>query len=300
MPGDPFLDPSFHIRWTELRPDQVEPSIGAAIARAEAALQAIEGRAGEPTFETTFLALDLATDELNQAWTRVSHLQAVMDSTELRAAHNGMLPRVSAFFAGIPLRTALWERLRDFAQSPGAAGAPGVRARFMTETVAEFREAGADLPSEGRARLAQLQAELAQLTQRYSENVLDATNAWQLVVEDEARLAGLPAHAKARAQADAAAKGAGAPGRPAWRFTLHMPSQEPFMTYLADEAMRAEMWRAASSLASGPPFDNAALIPRILALRAEKARASRQGAFCRPCARAADGEVGGPGPRLRR
>jgi oligopeptidase A len=271
MPENPFLDPAFHIRWTALKPDLVEPSIDAALGRAEAALAAIEERADEPTFENTFLALDLATDELNCAWNRVTHLEAVMDTPELREAHNRVLPRVSAFFARIPLRPALWAKLRDFARSPAASNSTPVRERFMAETVAEFREAGADLPAEGRARLTELQSELAQLTQRYSENVLDATNAWQLIVDDEARLAGLPGHARARALEDAAAKGIGTPERPSWRFTLHMPSLEPFMTYVADEPLRREMWRALSSLGSIAPHDNAALVSRILSLRAEKA-----------------------------
>jgi oligopeptidase A len=272
MPDNPFLDSSFHIRWSELQPALVEPSIQAALDRAEAALGAIEREAGVPTFENTFLALDEATDALNRAWARVTHLQSVADSPALREAHNRVLPRVSSFSASIPLRPALWARMKAFAERPEAGRLPPVRARFMGETVAEFREAGADLPPEGRARLEALQSELAQLTQTYSDHVLDATNAWALVVDDESRLAGLPSHAKARAKADAASKGLGTEVRPAWRFTLHNPSAEPFMTYVADEALRSEMWRAASSIGSLPPHDNAPLIARILALRSEKAR----------------------------
>ena len=272
MQGNPFLDDSFHIRWTALSPELVEPSIDAAIGQAELALQAIESTGGEPTFENTLLALDLATDGLNRAWSRVTHLQAVADSPALREGHNKALPKVSAFFARTPLRPALWARLKAFSALPEAKGLPPVRSRFLIETLAEFRDAGADLPPEGRARLEALQAELAQVTQKYAENVLDATNAWQLVVQDESRLEGLPAHAKARALAEATAKGIASAGRPAWRFTLHMPSLEPFMTYVHDDALRAEMWRAASSVGAAAPHDNTPLISRILALRSEKAR----------------------------
>jgi oligopeptidase A len=271
MSENPFLDPAFHVRWAELRPELVEPAIDSALAGAEAALGAIEGSAGQPTFENTFLALDDATDALNGAWGRVSHLQAVADTPELREAHNKALPRVAAFAAGIPLRPALWGRLRAFAESPASSGLSPVRARYVSETLAEFREAGADLDGEKRVRLEALQGELAQLTQRFADNVLDATNAWQLVVEDERRLAGLPGHAKARAAAAAAEKGLGTPGKPAWRFTLHMPSLEPFMVYLDDDALRAEMWRASSSVGAVAPRDNSPLIASILALRAERA-----------------------------
>ncbi|HEY4990426.1 MAG TPA: M3 family metallopeptidase [Opitutaceae bacterium] len=272
MPENPFLDPSFRIRWSALRPELVEASMDAAIERAEAALREIENATASLTFEGTFLALDEATDALNRAWSRVTHLQSVADSPQLREAHNRSLPKVSAFLASIPLRPALWARLRGYSDTTAARSLTGVRARFMGETLAEFREAGADLPADGRARLEALQSELAQLTQRYSDNVLDATNAWQFIVDDESRLEGLPAHAKAHARADAVAKGAGTPERPAWRFTLHMPSLEPLMTYLDDEALRSEVWRAATSVGSVAPQDNAPLISRILALRAEKAQ----------------------------
>ena len=102
MPDNPFLDSSFRIRWTALVPDQVEPSMDRAIGRAEEALRAIEEDGQAPTFENTFLALDEATDGLNRAWNRVTHLQSVADSPELREAHNRVLPRVSAFLARIP------------------------------------------------------------------------------------------------------------------------------------------------------------------------------------------------------
>ena len=272
MSDNPFLDPSFRIRWSALAPELVEPAVDEALRRSEAALAAIEGLEGPATFEATFLALDEATDALNRVWNRVTHLQSVADNPALREAHNRALPRVSAFFARIALRPALWAQLKAAAAQPEAAELPPVRARFVAETLAEFREAGADLPPEGRARLEALTAELAEITQKYAENVLDATNAWQLVVEDEARLAGLPAQAKARAAAEAAAKGLGSAAEPAWRFTLHMPSQEPFMTYVEDDALRREMWGAGSAVGAVAPHDNTAIIARVLALRAERAR----------------------------
>lgn len=267
MAANPFLDPAFHIRWSALTPPDIEPAISAALTRAQAAIDEIAGRdlAGL-TYENTFLALEHATEELTQAWGKVTHLQSVADSPELRAAHNAMLPQVSAFYARIPLNAELWRRLKAFADAPAARALTGIHRRFVDETTAEFRQAGADLPPEQRTRLEALQTELSQLTQKYSENVLDATNAWQLVVEDEARLAGLPAHAKA-----AAGRGAEAKGVAGWRFTLHQPSQEPFMVYLEDAALRREMWTAAVAVGAAGAHDNTALIGRILTLRAEKA-----------------------------
>jgi oligopeptidase A len=271
MPDNPFLDPAFKIRWSQLAPERIEPAIGEALGRAKAAVDAIAARdPAAVTYENTFLALEDALEELNVAWGKVAHLQSVADSPALRAAHNAMLPRVSAFYAGIRLNGALWTRLKAFLGSPRAAALTGVDRRFMEETAADFREAGADLPPGTKARLEALETELAELTQKYSEHVLDATNAWEMVVEEEERLAGLPAHAKAAAGAAAKAKGLGG-GRPAWRFTLHAPSQEPFMTRLEDGELRRGMWTAASAVGAAAPHENTALISRILTLRAEKA-----------------------------
>ncbi len=264
---NPFLDPTFAIRWSQLSPDLIAPAIDTALTRAQAALDAIATRGlASLTYENTFLALERATEELNQAWGKVTHLQSVADSPALREAHNAMLPRVSAFFARVPLNAELWSRLSTFAATPAAHALTGIHRRFLDETVKDFQQAGAGLPPEKRTRLEALQTELAQITQKYSENVLDATNAWQLVVSDEARLAGLPAHAKAAARRSAEAKGLAG-----WRFTLHQPSLEPFLTYLDDAALRREMWTAAAAIGAQAPHDNTPLIGRILALRAEKA-----------------------------
>jgi oligopeptidase A len=268
----PFLDPAFEIRWSTLTPEHVEPDLAVALTRAQAAIDAIAGGdLSGVTYENTFLALERATEELNAAWAKVTHLQSVADSPALRAAHNAMLPQVSAFFARIPLNPELWRRLKTLAESPAGASLQGVRRRFMQETAEDFRQAGADLPPAQRARLEALQSELAQVTQKFSENVLDATNAWQLVVEEEGRLAGLPVHALAAARQSATGKGLGSTERPAWRFTLQAPSQAPFLTYLDDDALRHEMWTAAVAVGAQAPYDNTALLTRILALRAEKA-----------------------------
>jgi oligopeptidase A len=272
MPTNPFLDAGFLPEWSILQPAHVVPDITLALSRAQAAIDTIATRSLDAlSYETTFLALEQATEALNVAWAKVGHLQAVADSAPLREAYNAVLPAVSAFYAAIPLNAELWSRIRACAETPEAKRLTGVHRRFVEETLADFRQAGADLPVAERARLQELQAELAQLTQRYSENVLDATNAWQLIVDDERRLAGLPAHAVAAARRSAAAKQLGTPEHPVWRFTLHMPSQEPFMTYLEDDALRREMWSAAAAVGAAAPHDNTVAVSRILELRAEKA-----------------------------
>ena len=280
MLSHPFLDSAFPPLWSAHLPANVVADISLAVDRAQAAIDEIARQElGQLTFQSTFLALESSTESLGNAWSKVGHLQSVADSPALREAHNAVLPKVTALYAGIPLNAALWERLKAFAGTPAALALTGVHRRLVDETMADFRQAGADLPLEKRQRLEALQSELAQLTQRYSENVLDGTNKWELIVNDERQLAGLPAHAVAGAKRSAESKKLGTPEQPVWRFTLHMPSQEPFMTYLEDEGLRREMWYAAAAIGTASPVDNTELVRRILTLRAEKAALLGQADF---------------------
>lgn len=273
MATNPFLDPTFEIHWSRHTPELIAPAIETALARAQSAIDAIAATdLAAVTYDNTFLALEHATEELNYAWGKVTHLQSVADSPALRDAHNALLPAVSAFFARIPLNPALWSRLKAFASTPAAAALTGIHRRYLDETVEEFKQSGADLPEAERARLEALQTELAEVTQKYGENVLDATNAWELVVTDATRLRGLPEHAVAAAKRAAESKNLGSAEKPAWRFTLHMPSQEPVMTYADDESLRREVWSAAVAVGAQAPHDNEPLVRKIIALRDEKAR----------------------------
>ena len=273
MPNNPFNSPDFDIKWSAHTPDLIEPAIREALATGQAAIDAIAALPlDQVTYRNTFLALEAATEMLNLAWGKVSHLQSVADAPALREAQNKMLPEVSAFSARIPLNPALWERLRAFAESAAGRAAEGIHRRFIDETVADFRQAGADLPEAQRQRLEAIQSELAQLTQKYSENVLDATNAWHLLVDDESRLSGIPQHARDAARRSAESKGLGTPEKPVWRFTLHMPSLEPLMVYGDDADLRRQVWEASSAVGRGDSHDNRPLVPRILALRDEEAK----------------------------
>jgi oligopeptidase A len=277
---NPFLDRSFEIKWSRLTPADVEDAVTQAIKEAEAAIDVIVSRPlAEADYGNTFRALEAATDLLNESWGKVSHLASVADSPALREAHNAALPRVSAFQAKIPLNAGLWERLQAAAALPATRALTGEHGRFRDETLEDFRQQGAELPPAAKARLEALQQELAQLTQKYAENVLDATNAWELIVTDAARLDGMPARAREAARQNALEKGKGTSEQPAWRFTLHQPSQEPVMLYATDASLREEIWRAAAEVGNKAPHANGALVSRILALREEKASLLGRGHF---------------------
>ena len=269
--AQPFLTQDFHLRWSTLEPKAIRADISAALREAEARLDAVivQDR-GKMDFDSVVLGLEEATRPLNEAWGLVQHLDALCNSPELREAHNAMLAEVSAFFAKIPLNEHLWDLLETYSKTEAARNLSPVRKRALDETLEGFRLAGADLPPDKKQRLEALESELSQLTQKYSENVLDSTNAWELVLDDAARLKGLPPSAIEAARADAAAKGLGTPEKPQYRLTLKAPSMIPVMEYAEDESLRKAVWEGSSGIGRGA-HDNTELIWKILRLRQEKA-----------------------------
>ena len=272
MSQNPFLKLSENPDWENLKPDHIRKDITFALERAENNLQRIRDlQPLETTFSNTVKALEHASHELYYAWGLVSHLDSVCNSPELRDAHNEMLPAVSAFGAKITLDPKLWNALQAFAKSEEASSLSAIDQRLLDETLQDFQEAGADLPEDQRSRLEEISQELAQVTQKFSEQVLDATNEWKLVVKDEEKLKGLPETAKEAARQTALEKLGEMEGKDAWVFTLHTPSMLPVLQYLEDDGIRKEVWAASNSLCVNAPYNNEPLIRQIIKLRQEKA-----------------------------
>lgn len=268
----PFLDRSFHVRWSLLTPDRVVPDIQQALDHAQEKLDAVcVTDRGRMNFDTVFAAFEQATAELNEAWALVGHLDSVCNSPEFRVVYNEILPKVTEFYSRISLNESLWDLFKTFANTPEAAAVTGVQKRFMEETLTDFRQNGAELPPDKKTRLEAVEAELAKLTQKYSENVLDSTNDWEMIVEDESLLIGLPETARAAALTDAKSKGLGSEEKPVYRFTLKAPSMFPIMEHAEDESLRKQMWEASSGIGLREPWDNTDIVKKILELRQEKA-----------------------------
>jgi len=267
MSDNPLLRVSFVIPFDRILDSHVEPGIRELIRKSQEQIDAIAADDSLRTFENTMLALEKATENLDYAMAVVRHLESVNTSPELRAAWNTVEPEASEFYSRIPLNEDLWNKLKEYAETSEAKLLRGAKLRFLTKTLDSFRRHGADLDAEGKKRLAEIDVELTKLTTKFSENVLDSTNAWDLVITDESKLAGLPPSAL-----DAARQNAKAKGVEGWRFTLQAPSYIPVMTYLDDRAIREEIWRAFALRATAGERDNRPLILRILELRREKSR----------------------------
>lgn len=258
---NPLLRVPFEIPFDQIEVAHIVPAIRELIAESQRNIDAVAD--SSPSFETTMWPFEDATTHLENAMAVVRHLEAVANSPELREAIQTIEGEVSAFYASIPLNEKLWSAL----QGVSTEGLAAVEKRSWLKHVEAFRRHGAELEPALKARCLQIDVELQGLCTKYSQNVLDATNAFELIVEDEARLAGLPEHAKAAARAGAEAK-----GKPGFRFTLQAPSYMPVLTYLDDAAIRRQLWEGYNARATEGAFDNRELMRQILTLRREKAR----------------------------
>ena len=270
----PFLDDKFQITWSELKPESIVSDITEAIEIAQNQVDLISqpSSAGdELTFENTLISLESAYEALSRPWGLVSHLDSVSNSDQLREAYNAMLPKVSEFYSKVPLNSGLWNRIKAYSETEEAKSLSGTRLRFLEETLSDFQNSGADLPSEDKSRLMQIESELAQKTQKYSENVLDSTNQWELIVDNEEDLAGLPENSKAAAFENAKSKDIGSEEDPKWRFTLQAPSFFPVLEHVDSDSIRKKVWEGTCSIGASGDYDNSNLVWEILELRQKKA-----------------------------
>ena len=266
---NPLLDFSGLPRFSELRPEHVTAAMDELLVQARDVVERVSGESVPATWEAFVAPLEDSTEQLSRAWGQVEHLHAVLDSPELRAAYNVNLPKLTQFWTELGQDHHLFEKyraLRDSAQFPALAPA---RRKLVENALRDFRLGGAELPGELKPRYAAIQEELAALSAKFSENVLDATNAYSLLVEDDTRLAGIPADALQTAR-----EAAETDGKPGWKFTLQMPSYLPVMQYADNREMRESLYHANATRASEfgkLDLDNTPLIARILKLRKDDA-----------------------------
>lgn len=251
-----------------ITPADVEPALDQLLAEASAALETVT----TPDFPADWTAmakvLDVATERLGRAWGAVSHLNSVADTPELRAAYNAALPRVTEFWT----RLGADERLYAKYKAIPVESLNAEQARAHHNAVRNFVLSGAELQGEAKVRFAQIQERQAELSQKFSENALDATEAFAYYASAE-ELAGVPADVVQAARAAAEAE-----GKEGHKLTLKMPCYLPVMQFADNRALRERLYRAyvtrASDQAEGDAkrFDNSALIQEILALRHEEAQ----------------------------
>jgi oligopeptidase A len=264
---NPLIQLGFEIPFDEVDAVHVQPAVDALLADAQAAVDAIAESEAPRTYANTLGALEEATEQLERAMSVVDHLESVATTEALRVAFNATRPRVSAFWSELAMNDGLYQAMRAFAATDDARALPPTDKRFLDKTLDDFRRHGAELSPEDKDKLHAIDIDLTKLTTQFSQNVLDETNAFELVITDESKIAGLPESAKQAAAENAAVKGV-----EGWRFTLHAPSMIPVLTYLDDAGIREHVWRAYNTRAVSGTRDNRPIIGRVLELRGAKAK----------------------------
>jgi oligopeptidase A len=258
------------IDYAAIKPAHIEPAIDALLSSARAAIEQAADQTLPATWEAIVAPADTASSLLWRAWSVAGHLNAVVNTPELRAAYNAVLPKVTAFSTWVGLHVGLYAQYQRLKQAPDFVQWPQVRQRIIELALRDFRLSGVQLEGEARERFTALSAREAEVAQKFSENVLDAIDAYTLDLVHASRLAGVPPDVQ-----DAARQTAQAAGVDGWRLTLKMPCYLPFMQYAQDRDLRATLYRAYGTVASehgDSALDNSQLIVENLALRAEQAQ----------------------------
>ena len=266
--SNPLLDFNDLPLFDRITPADVEPAIQTLLQRASDALETVTAPAFAARWDAIAKVLDVATEELGRAWSAVSHLNSVADTPELRAAYNAALPKVTEFWTRLGADERLYAKYK--AIDPATLNAEQLRAHG--NAMRNFVLSGAELQGPAKERFAQIQERQAELSQKFSENALDATDAFAYYADDS-EVAGLPQDVL-----DSAAAAATAEGKTGYKLTLKMPCYLPVMQFAHSSALREVLYRAYTTRASdqaqgdGLRFDNTENIREILALRREEAQ----------------------------
>ena len=280
---NPLLDFSALPRFADILPEHIAPAVDHLIAECRATLARVTASPGGG-WDDIVAPLEDANEKLARAWGIAGHLHAVIDSPALRDAYNANLPKVTEYWTDLGQNLDLFNQYRALRAAPAFASLSPARKKIIENELRDFRLSGAELPADKKARFKAIAEEQSMLGSRFSENILDATNAFSLLIEDEARLSGLPQDVKDAAREAAASDGKPGDGKPGdgksgdgksgWKLTLQAPSYLPVLQYADDRALRETVYKANVTRASefgDAKLDNTGLIGQIIALRAEEA-----------------------------
>jgi len=275
---NPLLDFSTLPRYEEIRNEHITPAMDELLRDCRAVVNRVKNATESPDWQDFVQPVVDANERLSRAWGQIAHLNAVMNNPELREIYNANLPRITQYYAELSQDPVLFEKFRQLRADPAFNDLSQARRKIVDNQLRDFHLGGAELPLEDKARFMQIQEELSALSSKFNDNLLDATNAFSLFIENRDELAGIPEDVLQAAR-EAATKDTSITV-PGWKFTLHAPSYLPVMQYADNRSLRERMYRAyvtrASELEAVPEQtvnrDNMPLIEQMLRLRQEEAR----------------------------
>ena len=269
---NPLLNSPALPEFSKIRPEHVQPAMAQLIDESRDAIDVLLAAGGPCTWTSLVEPLEDIDDRINRAWSPVGHMNAVVNSDELREAYNACLPLLSAYATEVGQNDALYQAYKSLADGPEFEKLDIAQRKIIENALRDFRLSGVDLPQAGKERFKEIAQELSQLGSQFQDHVMDAAQGWTRHVDDEALLTGLPDSARAMA-----AQAAGAKQLTGWLFTLEFPSYIAIMTYADNRELRRELYTAYATRASdqGPDagkWDNSEVMEKLLALRHEEAQ----------------------------
>ncbi|WP_203583503.1 M3 family metallopeptidase [Sheuella amnicola] len=254
------------INYAAVKPEHIAPAMTEMLERAKKAVEQAANPELPATWEAIVSPLDTVSEPLWRAWSVAGHLNSVVNTPELRDAYNAMLVPISEFSTWVGLHQGLYQQYQRLRANPDFDQWTPARKRVIELALRDFKLSGVELEGEARKRYAELSEQQSQVSQKFSENVLDSIDKWSLVLDDTKRLEGVPEDVIASLKVADAEQ---------WKLTLKMPCYLPIMQYAQDRELRHTMYRAYATTASeqgDPDFDNSGLIEQSLSLRAEESQ----------------------------
>jgi len=270
--NNPLLENSTLPPFSKIKPEHIEPAIDSLLAEARAIVDQHLQATDQYSWENLIEPIDTIEDKLNKVWSPISHMNSVVNTDEHRDAYNACLPKLSEYSTEMGQNKALFDAYQQIANSNSFASLDIAQQKIINNALRDFRLSGIDLNEEKQQRYKQISQELSQLSSKYEENLLDATNAWSKHITDIDLLAGLPESALTLAKQTAESR-----GKEGWMITLQFPSYIAVMTYADNRELRKEHYtafatRASDQAANAEQWDNSQTMEQTLALRHEKAQ----------------------------
>ena len=254
----------------QINPDHISPALEGILKEANTLIYSLKEMNGSISWENFVEPIEIMSEKISRAWGQIEHLNAVVNSDDLRKAYNDNLIKLTEFYTNLSQDESLYKKYQSLKDSEAFKALTPSQKRIIDNVLREFKLGGAELDEKEKKRFKVIQEKLAKLSTQFEENILDATNEFSIFIDHLDELAGIPEEniKKARAEAKEDKK-------EGYKFTLHFPSYLPVMQYADSRALREKLYRAyatrASELAT-PKFDNTNLIDEILALRYESSQ----------------------------
>ncbi|ACT49058.1 M3 family metallopeptidase [Methylotenera mobilis] len=256
-------------KFNEIKPEHVGPAVDSLIAEGRALVEQLAISTEAPTWQNFAVKLEDHSEKLGRSWSQVGHMNAVVNSPELREAYNDNLAKLTDFYGDLSQDERLYAKFKAIQSSAAFTTLSATQQTIINKEVRDFKLGGAELPAEQKARFKAISEALSKLGAKFEENILDNTNDFKHTVDNLADLAGLPQDA-----IEAAQEAAKVDGKQGYQFSLHFPSYMPVLQYADNRALREVLYRAYATRASElskPEWDNTALIRDILRLKQEEA-----------------------------